>query len=201
RALTARGGWPQMREIVPTGSTDMRVIGLAGWSGAGKTTLLTRIIPRVVGRGLSVSTVKHAHHGFDVDHPGKDSYAHRVAGATEVLVSSAVRFALMHELRGEKELELAQLLGKLAPVDLVIVEGFKREPHPKLEVYRAVVGKPCLYVEDPDIVALASDRPMPDAPIRSVLLEDVQTIVDILLACAIPVEEAIERGRSGAWRN
>ncbi|MGZ8325627.1 MAG: molybdopterin-guanine dinucleotide biosynthesis protein B [Rhodoplanes sp.] len=179
----------------------MRVIGLAGWSGAGKTTLLTRIIPRVVGRGLSVSTVKHAHHGFDVDHPGKDSYAHRVAGATEVLVSSAVRFALMHELRGEKELELAQLLGKLAPVDLVIVEGFKREPHPKLEVYRAVVGKPCLYVEDPDIVALASDRPMPDAPIRSVLLEDVQTIVDILLACAIPVEEAIERGRSGAWRN
>ena len=93
----------------------MRVIGLAGWSGAGKTTLLTRIIPRVVGRGLSVSTVKHAHHGFDVDHPGKDSYAHRVAGATEVLVSSAVRFALMHELRGEPELELAQLLGKLAP--------------------------------------------------------------------------------------
>ncbi|MFY9990551.1 MAG: molybdopterin-guanine dinucleotide biosynthesis protein B, partial [Rhodoplanes sp.] len=115
----------------------MRVIGLAGWSGAGKTTLLTRIIPRLVGRGLTVSTVKHAHHGFDVDHPGKDSYAHRVAGATEVLVSSAVRFALMHELRGAPEPELAQLLGKLAPVDLVLVEGFKREPHPKLEVYRA----------------------------------------------------------------
>jgi molybdopterin-guanine dinucleotide biosynthesis protein B len=96
----------------------MRVIGLAGWSGAGKTTLLTRIIPRLVGRGLTVSTVKHAHHAFDVDHPGKDSYAHRVAGATEVLVSSAVRFALMHELRGEKELDLAQLVGKLSPVAL-----------------------------------------------------------------------------------
>jgi molybdopterin-guanine dinucleotide biosynthesis protein B len=174
----------------------MRVIGLAGWSGAGKTTLLTRIIPRLVGRGLTVSTVKHAHHGFDVDHPGKDSYAHRVAGATEVLVSSAVRFALMHELRGAPEPELAQLLGKLAPVDLVLVEGFKREPHPKLEVYRAEVGKPCLYIDDPDIVAIASDRPMPEAPIRSVLLEDMHTIVDILLESAIPVEEAIARGWS-----
>jgi molybdopterin-guanine dinucleotide biosynthesis protein B len=174
----------------------MRVIGLAGWSGAGKTTLLTRIIPRLVGRGLTVSTVKHAHHGFDVDHPGKDSYAHRVAGATEVLVSSAVRFALMHELRGAPEPELAQLLGKLAPVDLVLVEGFKREPHPKLEVYRAVVGKPCLYIDDPDIVAIASDHPMPEAPIRSVLIEDMHTIVDILFESAIPVEEAIARGRS-----
>jgi molybdopterin-guanine dinucleotide biosynthesis adapter protein len=177
----------------------MRVIGLAGWSGAGKTTLLTRIIPRLVGRGISVSTVKHAHHGFDVDHPGKDSYAHRVAGATEVLVSSAVRFALMHELRGAPEPRLAHLLGKLAPVDLVIVEGFKREPHPKLEVYRAAVGKPCLYAEDPDIVAIASDPPMPDLPIRSVLLEDAHTIVDILLECAIPVEQAIARGGSAAW--
>jgi molybdopterin-guanine dinucleotide biosynthesis protein B len=179
----------------------MRVIGLAGWSGAGKTTLLTRIIPRLVGRGLTVSTVKHAHHGFDVDHPGKDSYAHRVAGATEVLVSSTVRFALMHELRGEKELDLAQFLGKLSPVDLVIVEGFKREPHPKLEVYRAVVGKPCLYLDDPDIVAIASDQPMPQAPIRSVLLEDIQTIVDLVLEYAIPVDKAIARAQSTAWPN
>ncbi len=179
----------------------MRVIGLAGWSGAGKTTLLTRVIPRLVGRGLAVSTVKHAHHGFDVDHPGKDSYAHRVAGATEVLVSSSVRFALMHELRGEREYELAQLLGKLAPVDLVIVEGFKREPHPKLEVYRAMVGKPCLYHDDPDIVAVASDRPMPEAPIRSLLLDDIQTVVDVLLDRAVPVEEAIARARSAPWRN
>lgn len=179
----------------------MRVIGLAGWSGAGKTTLLTRIIPRLVGRGLAVSTVKHAHHGFDVDHPGKDSYAHRVAGATEVLVSSAVRFALMRELRGANELDLAQLLGKLSPVDLVIVEGFKREPHPKLEVYRAVVGKPCLYLDDPDIVAIASDQPMPQVPIRSVLLEDVQTIVDLVLEYAIPIDKAIARAQSAAWPN
>lgn len=179
----------------------MRVIGLAGWSGAGKTTLLTRIIPRLVGRGLSVSTVKHAHHAFDVDYPGKDSYAHRVAGATEVLVSSAVRFALMHELRGEKELDLVQLLGKLSPVDLVIVEGFKREPHPKLEVYRAVVGKPCLYLDDPDIIAIASDQPLLQAPIRSVLLDDVQTIVDLVLEHAIPVDKAIARAQSAAWPN
>ncbi len=179
----------------------MRVIGLAGWSGAGKTTLLTRIIPRLVGRGLTVSTVKHAHHAFDVDHPGKDSYAHRVAGATEVLVSSAVRFALMHELRGEKELDLAQLLGKLSPVDLVIVEGFKREPHPKLEVYRAVVGKPCLYLDDPDIIAIASDQPLPQVPIRAVLLEDIHTIVDLLLAHAIPVDKAIARAQGAAWPN
>jgi molybdopterin-guanine dinucleotide biosynthesis protein B len=179
----------------------MRVIGLAGWSGAGKTTLLTRIIPRLIGRGLTVSTVKHAHHGFDVDHPGKDSYAHRVAGATEVLVSSAIRFALMHELRGAPEPDLAQLLGKLSPVDIVIVEGFKREPHPKLEVYRAVVGKPCLYLDDSDIIAVASDRPMPEAPIRSVLLEDIHTIVDLLLENAIPVEEAVARTRSQAWHN
>jgi molybdopterin-guanine dinucleotide biosynthesis protein B len=179
----------------------MRVIGLAGWSGAGKTTLLTRVIPRLVERGLTVSTVKHAHHRFDVDHPGKDSYAHRTAGATEVLVSSAARFALMHELRGEREPELALLLGKLAPVDLVVVEGFKREPHPKLEVYRAVVGKPCLYLDDPDIVAIASDRLAPEAPIPSMLLEDVKTIVDFLLEQAIPIEEAIARTGNAVWRS
>lgn len=177
----------------------MRVIGLAGWSGAGKTTLLTRIIPRLVGRGLTVSTIKHAHHGFDVDHPGKDSYAHRVAGATEVLVSSSVRFALMHELRGENELGLVQLLGKLSPVDLVIVEGFKRESHPKLEVYRAVVGKPCLYLDDPDIVAITSDQPIPQAPIRSVLLDDIHAIVDLLIEHAIAVDKAIARAQSAAW--
>ena len=175
----------------------MRVIGLAGWSGAGKTTLLTRVIPRLVGRGLAVSTVKHAHHGFDVDHPGKDSYAHRVAGATEVLVSSSVRFALMHELRGEREYELAQLLGKLAPVDLVIVEGFKREPHPKLEVYRAAVGKPLLQPEDPAIVAIASDTPLPQAKLPVVDLDDIERVADMLDRHAAPLDvalAALERG-------
>src|SRR2546423_9014791 len=117
----------------------MKVIGIAGWSGAGKTTLLTRVIPRLTARGWRVSTIKHAHHDFDVDQPGKDSYTHRAAGATEVLVSSANRFALMHELRAEPELTLGALLEKLSRVDLVLVEGFKRATHPKLEVFRAAV--------------------------------------------------------------
>ncbi len=173
---------------------EMRIIGLAGWSGSGKTTLLKRVIPRIVGRGMTVSTLKHAHHGFDVDHPGKDSYAHRTAGATEVLVSSSVRFALMHELRGESEPTLAELLPRLSPVDLVVVEGYKREPHPKLEVHRAVVGKPFIYPDDPDIVAIASDAPL-SAPIPSVLLEDIQAIVDLLVERAIPISKVLGRSR------
>src|SRR3954452_23260457 len=120
----------------------MKIIGIAGWSGAGKTTLLTRVIPRLTAYGLRVSTIKHAHHAFDIDQPGKDSHAHRAAGATEVLVSSANRFALMRELRSEPEWTLRALLEKLSPVDLVLVEGFKRETHPKLEVFRASVAKP-----------------------------------------------------------
>src|SRR5262249_15156641 len=119
----------------------MNVIGIAGWSGAGKTALLTRVIPRIVARGYRVSTIKHAHHHFDVDTPGKDSHVHRMAGATEVLVSSANRFALMHELRGHPEWTLDALLEKLSEVDLVLVEGFKTQAHPKLEVYRKAVGK------------------------------------------------------------
>src|SRR4030081_2002471 len=115
----------------------MRIIGLAGWQGSGKTTLLAKVIPRLVARGRTVSTVKHAHDGFDIDQPGKDSHTHRMAGATEVLVASAKRFALMHELRGAPEPSLMELLARLAPVDLVIVEGYKREPHPKLEGHGA----------------------------------------------------------------
>ena len=120
----------------------MRVIGLAGWSGSGKTTLVTKVIPVLVERGLRVATVKHAHHDFDTDQPGKDSYAHRAAGAHEVLVASANRLALMRELRGAPEPSLADLLRLIAPVDLVLVEGFKRDPLPKIEVYRAANGKP-----------------------------------------------------------
>src|SRR6266852_2887627 len=123
----------------------MRIIGLAGWSGSGKTTLLTRAIPRIVARGLTVSTLKHAHHDFDVDQPGKDSHSHRKAGATEVLGGSDRRWALMHELRDGAEPSLAALIQKLAPVDLVIIEGYKREPHPKLEVHRAAVAAPLLH--------------------------------------------------------
>ena len=138
----------------------MRIIGLAGWSGAGKTTLLAKVIPRLVAGGLKVSTLKHAHQGFDVDQPGKDSHNHRMAGATEVLIGSSTRFALMHELRGECEPTLGVLIRKLSPVDLVLVEGYKREPHPKLEVHRAAVGKPLIQPEDPAIVAIASDVPL-----------------------------------------
>jgi molybdopterin-guanine dinucleotide biosynthesis protein B len=166
----------------------MRIIGLAGWSGAGKTTLLTKVIPRIVARGLKVSTLKHAHHGFDVDQPGKDSHSHRMAGASEVLVSSSVRWALVHELRGDAEIGLAVLIEKLAPVDLVLVEGYKRERHPKLEIYRAALGKPPLFPDDPAIVAVASDQPLPQAKIPVVDRDDVESIADLLVARAAPLD-------------
>jgi molybdopterin-guanine dinucleotide biosynthesis protein B len=166
----------------------MRIIGLAGWSGAGKTTLLTRVIPVLIKRGVSVSTVKHAHHGFDVDVPGKDSHTHRAAGAREVLVASSARWALIHELRGAPELPLSALLAKLSPVDLVVVEGYKREPHPKLEVYRAAVGKPLLHLSDPHIVAVAAEPPLPPARVPVIALDDAEAIADVLLAHAVPIE-------------
>src|SRR5438105_11981456 len=167
----------------------MRIIGLAGWSGSGKTTLLAKVIPRIVARGLEVSTLKHAHHGFDVDQPGKDSHTHRMVGATEVLVGSAKRWALVHELRAEAEPRLPVLLTKLSPVDLVLVEGYKREPHPKLEIYRAAVGKPLLHPEDTAIVAVASDTPLPSAQIPVIDLDDVERIADILLKRAAPLDQ------------
>src|SRR3954465_1595345 len=141
----------------------MKIIGIAGWSGAGKTTLLTRVIPRLTAYGLRVSTIKHAHHSFDIDQPGKDSHTHRAAGATEVLIASTNRFALMHELRGAPEPPLEELLQKLSPVDLVVVEGFKTARHPKLEVFRAAVGKPALHPDDPFVVGIASDTLFPDS--------------------------------------
>ena len=164
----------------------MRIIGLAGWSGSGKTTLLVKVIPRLVARGLTVSTLKHAHHDFDIDQPGKDSHSHRMAGATEVLIGSANRWALMHELRGDAEPTLGTLLEKLAPVDLVLVEGYKRERHPKLEVYRAAVGKPLLYPQDSAIVAVASDQPL-QATVPTVDLDDINRVADTLIRHAIPL--------------
>jgi molybdopterin-guanine dinucleotide biosynthesis adapter protein len=165
----------------------MRIIGLAGWSGSGKTTLLTKVIPRVVARGLKVSTIKHAHHSFDIDRPGKDSHTHRMAGATEVLVGSGSRWAIVHELRGAAEPTLAALIEKASPVDLVLVEGYKSGGHPKLEVYRAAVGKPLLYPDDPAIVAIATDEPLPGAPVPVVDLDDTEAIIDVLLRNAVPV--------------
>ncbi|WP_119677888.1 molybdopterin-guanine dinucleotide biosynthesis protein B [Indioceanicola profundi] len=160
----------------------MKLIGLAGWSGSGKTTLLVQLIPALTRRGISVSTVKHAHHMFDVDRPGKDSYRHREAGATEVLVGSAHRWALMHEHRGEPEPTLQELLPKLSPVDLVIVEGFKREGHPKIEIYREEVGKPPLYPDDPNIVAVATDARLPGCPLPLLDLNDVEAIAGFVVS-------------------
>jgi len=138
----------------------MRVFGFAGWSGSGKTTLIERLIPQLVGRGVTVSLVKHAHHEFDVDQPGKDSWRHRNAGCTEVLVSSSVRYAVMHELRGARELSLPEAIARLSPCDLVLVEGYKAAPIPKLEVWREDVGKPILHDEDRHIVGIATDDPV-----------------------------------------
>jgi molybdopterin-guanine dinucleotide biosynthesis protein B len=169
----------------------MRIIGLAGWSGSGKTTLLAKAIPCLVARGRTVSTVKHAHHAFDLDQPGKDSHTHRMAGATEVMIGSANRFALMHELRGAPEPPLPQLLARLAPVDLVIVEGYKAHPHPKLEVHRAALGKPLLHPDDSWIVAVASDAPLAQAELPVIPLNDIETIADVLLVESMPVERLI----------
>lgn len=158
----------------------MRLIGFAGWSGAGKTTLLQRLIPALVARGLRVSTVKHAHHAFDVDQPGKDSHIHRTAGATEVLIGSAARWALMHELRGDPEPELPHLIAHMTRVDLILVEGFKRGPHPKIEVHRAAIGKPLLHPNDPTIAAMAAD-PIQPATIPVVPLDDIEAIATLAL--------------------
>lgn len=169
----------------------MRVIGFAGWSGAGKTTLLARLIPELVGRGLRVSTVKHAHHDFDVDTPGKDSWTHRQAGASEVLVASARRWALMHELREAAEPGLADLLARLGPADLVLVEGFKRAALPRIEVHRAANAKPALHPDDPGIVAVAADVPFPDARIPVVSLDDVPGIAQLVLDHAVPSHDVV----------
>ena len=164
----------------------MKVFGLAGWSGSGKTTLAVRLIPALIERGLTVSTVKHAHHAFDVDQPGKDSYEHRQAGASEVLVGSAKRWALIHEHRGAPEPMLGELLEKLSPVDLVLVEGFKRENHPKLEIWRRALGKPLRAPEDPHVVAVASDGPVPETDRPVLPLDDVEAIADFIVeACGL----------------
>jgi molybdopterin-guanine dinucleotide biosynthesis protein B len=173
----------------------MKVIGLSGWSGAGKTTLLARVIPYLLGHGLRVSVIKHAHHEFDVDVPGKDSWVHRQSGATEVLVSSSRRWALMHELRGASEPLLPELLTKMSPVDLVIVEGFKREPHRKIEVHRMANNKPPLFPDDPGIVGIATDAVIETAlPVAR--LDDVEAVAGLLQRSAISVDDVLAK-RSG----
>lgn len=159
----------------------MRLYGVVGWKNAGKTGLMERLVTEITGRGISVSTVKHAHHSFDVDHAGKDSHRHRVAGATEVLLASRNRFALMHELRDADEPTLAELLTKLSPVDLVLVEGYKRDAHPKVEAHRAVTGNPLIAPDDPTVRAVASDTPLElDIPVFD--LDDTSAVADFILA-------------------
>ena len=170
----------------------MKVIGLAGWSGAGKTTLLKRVVPHLLNEGLRVSVIKHAHHEFDVDVPGKDSWVHRQSGATEVLVSSSRRWALMHELRGAAEPRLAELLKKMSPVDLVIVEGFKREPHRKIEVHRTANQKPLLFPDDPGVVGIATDRRV-ETRLPTAHLDDVAGVAALLQGSAISVEEVLAK--------
>lgn len=162
------------------GFNDMKVFGLAGWSGSGKTTLLEALLRELIGRGLKVSTIKHAHHNLDVDRPGKDSYRHRLAGASEVVLLSSNRWTLMHELRGGPEPTPAELIERMAPVDLVLVEGFKRHTHDKLEVHRPSLGKPLLCQSDPYIVAVASDAPLEAPKVPVFDLDNVQEIADFI---------------------
>lgn len=159
----------------------MKVFGLAGWSGSGKTTLVKKLLPELISRGVRVSTMKHAHHNFDIDTPGKDSYEHRMAGATEVMVGSGKRWALMHELRNEPEPSVEDLIAAMTPVDLLLIEGFKHHPHAKLEVHRQATGKPLLWETDKDIVAIASDVNHPAANIPRLDIDDVAEIATFIL--------------------
>jgi len=160
----------------------MKILGIAGWSGAGKTTLLAALIPELTGRGIRVSTLKHAHHGFDVDTPGKDSHTHRMAGATEVMVASEKRWALMHELRGAAEPDLAELVAHMTPVDLLLVEGFKRAAHDKMEIIRAGHDKPLLSPGDANYVAILSDGPAPATDLPILDLNNTKAIADFIVA-------------------
>ena len=162
----------------------MKIMGLAGWSGSGKTTLVCKLIPELIRRGVTVSTIKHAHHTFDIDKPGKDSYEHRAAGASQVMVSSAHRWALMTEHRGAPEPVLKDLIAEMAPVDLLLVEGFKKDSHRKLEIYRASVGKPMLCRDDPAIVGVASDEDLPSVSLPVIDLNDIAAVADFVLAQA-----------------
>lgn len=157
------------------------VFGIIGWKNSGKTGLVERLVAEISARGLAVSTIKHAHHGFDLDQPGTDSHRHRAAGAREVLIGSGTRWALMHELRGAPEPGLDELLTRLGPADLVLVEGFKREAHPKLEAHRAETGKPLIAAEDSSVLAVASDVPLPGLDRPVLVLNDTAGIADFVL--------------------
>ena len=168
-----------------------KVLGIVGWSGSGKTTLIIKLIPELRRRGLKVATLKHAHHNFDVDVPGKDSYEHRKAGADEVIVSSARRWVQMHEVGEGKEASLAELLQRLSPCDLVLIEGFKTDRHPKMEVFRKETQKAPLYPEDERIVAIATDQGLPGAGVPVVDLNNAGAVADLVCKCAESLESVL----------
>ncbi|MEQ8665653.1 MAG: molybdopterin-guanine dinucleotide biosynthesis protein B [Rhodospirillales bacterium] len=158
-----------------------RSFGLVGWSGSGKTTLLTQLLPKLIEYGLTVSTMKHTHHAFDIDKPGKDSHNHRMAGAMEVMVTSSNRWALMHELRGEPEPDVETMLAKMSPVDLVLIEGFKSHRHAKMEVYRPSLGKPLLAATDDTVVAVATNEPLEAMHVPILDLDNVDEVARFIL--------------------
>jgi molybdopterin-guanine dinucleotide biosynthesis protein B len=159
----------------------MKIFGLAGWSGSGKTTLIVKLIPELVGRGLSVSTMKHAHHDFDIDQPGKDSFEHRQAGASEVMISASKRWALMHEVRNEGEPSVDDLIARMTPVDLLLVEGFKSHAHSKMEIHRPTLKKPLLQKNDPNIIAVASDEIIENLSVPVFDLADIIAIANFII--------------------
>lgn len=159
----------------------MKTFGLAGWSGSGKTTLVVKLLPALIDRGFKVSTMKHTHHQFDMDKPGKDSHNHRMAGAEEVMVTSSTRWALLHELRGDAEPDIQTLIDRMSPVDLVLIEGFKSYPHAKLEVHRPSLGKSLLADQDSSVVAIATDEPFEHPSLPVLDLNDVKAIVDFIV--------------------
>jgi molybdopterin-guanine dinucleotide biosynthesis protein B len=171
--------------------SSARVLGLVGWSGSGKTTLITRLIPLFLSRGVRVATLKHAHHAFDVDQPGKDSYEHRKAGACEVIVSSARRWVQMHEVGDGAEATLAQLLARVSACDLILIEGFKTERHSKMEVFRLATGKTPLHPQDRHIVAIASDQALPSAGVPVVDLNHLAAVADLIYQCAVPLQATL----------
>jgi len=174
-------------------------MGVVGWKNCGKTGLMERLVAEIAGRGLSVSTLKHAHHGVDVDRQGTDSFRHRAAGAREVLLASGRRWALMHELRGAQEPPLAALIARLSPVDLVLIEGFKRGPHPKLEAHREAAGTPLIAPGDPSVLAVASDAALSGLAVPVFDLDDTAAIADFVLARALPFPD--EPGPAGEPRD
>lgn len=161
----------------------MKVFGIVGWSGSGKTELLIKLIPEFKRRGFTISTMKHTHHDFDMDKPGKDSFRHREAGADEVMVASGKRWALMHELRDTPEPDMDVLIEKMTPVDILLIEGFKRNKHAKLEVFRPSTGKNMISVDDETVVAVASDEAIEELHVPLLDLDDVAQVADFIIKC------------------